>query len=238
MTGRTYVLVHGAFHGGWYWKPVAGRLRRQGHVVYAPTLTGLGERSHLAHTRPTLQTFIEDILQVFRFEELDDVILVGHSFGGGVIGGVADRIAGRLRHLVYFDALVLENGHSAVDRAPAELLERYRRTAQEFSGGLTIPPPDPGYFGITDPAQAAWMKPLLTPHPFGTYLERIALDHPVGNGIATTYVSCTTPAIASMEASRRYARKRDDWTCVDLAAPHNAMVTVPDEVAALLDGIG
>jgi pimeloyl-ACP methyl ester carboxylesterase len=99
----TYVLVHGAYHGAWCWKDVAAMLRAQGHTVYTPTQTGLGERSHLIGFHPTLDTFIEDVTRVIEMEELNDIVLVGHSFAGSTISGVADRLPGRIRRLVYLE---------------------------------------------------------------------------------------------------------------------------------------
>jgi len=238
MSGRTYVLVHGAFHGGWCWRPVAQRLRDLGHVVYTPTLTGLGERSHLLlRAAPTMKTFIEDILQVFGYEELRDVILVGHSFGGSTISGVADLVPDRLRHLVYFDALVLEPGTAALDSSPREHIERYRREARPSPIGPLSQPREPEYFGITDPEMAARLATMLTPQPFALYEERLDLANPVGNGVPATYIACTSPYLSSTARSRDLARARTDWHYVEMDAPHNAMMTHPDALATLLDSI-
>jgi pimeloyl-ACP methyl ester carboxylesterase len=116
----TYVLVHGAYHGGWCWRDVADILRAQGHAVFTPTLSGLGERAHQLALGPGLDAMIEDVVQVIECEELRDVVLVGHSFSGLVISGVADRIKDRIRHLVYLDALVLPGGTAVLDGASAE----------------------------------------------------------------------------------------------------------------------
>src|SRR5262245_38762532 len=115
-----FVLVHGAWHGGWCWKKVAPLLRQAGHEVYTPTLTGLGERSHLVHPEVRLETHIRDVLQVLEFEDLRDVVLVGWSYGGMMVPGVADRAAERLRHLVYLDADVPGDGQCSLDLEPPE----------------------------------------------------------------------------------------------------------------------
>ncbi len=115
MTSATFVLVHGAWHGGWCYARVAGLLRARGHTVFTPTLTGQGERAHLLSGSINLSTHIEDVLGVFAFERLDDVVLAGHSYGGMVITGVADRIPERIRALAYLDAFVPENGQSLFD---------------------------------------------------------------------------------------------------------------------------
>src|SRR5713101_2147973 len=111
-TPKTFVLVHGAWHGGWCWRRVSDRLRKAGHQVFTPTLTGLGERSHLARPDIGIDTHIEDVAKVFELEDLNDVILVGHSYGGMIITGAAEKVVDRLRHLVYLDAMVPQDGQT------------------------------------------------------------------------------------------------------------------------------
>lgn len=236
-TAKTYVLVHGGYHGGWCWKEVAAQLRAMGHQVYTPTLTGLGERSHLAATRPTLATWIEDIAQVIRFEELDSVILVGHSFAGSILSSLADRMPQRLRHLVYLDALVLRSGESSADRSPERFAQLHQR-AMESSNGLTIPPPDPSYFGITDPVMAAWVNTLVTPHPLQTYNDRIQLHHPLGNGLPGTYIACAKPMFATNALSREIARSVPSWRYREIDTGHDAMLLWPTGLTAVLADIG
>jgi pimeloyl-ACP methyl ester carboxylesterase len=237
QTSKTYVLVHGAFHGGWCWKDVATRLRSLGHIVYTPTQTGLGERSHLMSSKPTLETFIEDVTQVIRFEDLHDVILVGHSFAGSTISGVADRMAERLRHLVYFDAQVLQSGQAPIDKAPPEVIERYRQRAMDFSNGLSVPPATPDVFGITDPKMAAWMQTKLTPHPFQTYFDKLILKHPLCNGVPVTYIACTNPPNANTASSRELVKGLPGWAYLELPTGHDAMLLMPSEVTQMLAAI-
>lgn len=233
---KTYVLVHGAYHGGWCWKHVAGRLRALGHVVYTPTLTGLGERSHLLHCRPSLETFIEDVAQLIRFEELEEVILVGHSFGGSAVSGVADRMPERLRHLVYLDAQVLQNGQSSASLNPPRI-EAYRQRALQ-GDGLGVPPPDDlTSYGITDPQMLQWVRPLLTPHPLQAYYDAIRLKHPVGNGVPATYIACAKPLFEGTAKAREFARSRADWTYLEMPTAHNAMMLMPEELTALLAAV-
>lgn len=231
---KTFVLVHGAYHGGWCWRDLARMLRAGGHEVHTPTLTGLGERSHLIGCRPTLATFAEDVCQVIRFEDLQDVILVGHSFGGSVISGVADRMPERLAHLVYLDAMLLEDGQSTWDSAPLELVEKYRAQADETSGGLSVPPPDPTYFGITDPDMQALVARKTTPHPFATYTEPLRLSHPLGNGVPMAYITCTAPLLASTARARDLARSLPHCRQMEIATGHNAMMTAPEELMRML----
>ena len=234
----TYVLVHGAWHGGWCWRRVADRLRAAGHVVLTPTCTGLGERSHLLSRAITLETFTQDVVNAIEFEELTDVILVGHSFGGSAITGAADRIPERIRHLVYLDAAILRDGESPFSILPPELVAARTREAEESSGGLSLPAPPPAAFGVTDPGQAAWLRRRLTPHPFTTYTSRLRLEGPPGNNLPRTYVARTDPSYAPLQATRDWVRRQPDWQWAELATGHDAMVTAPAELARMLIHIG
>ena len=136
---QTFVLVHGAWHGGWCWSRVADRLRAAGHRVFTPTQTGLGERKHLLSKDITLDTFTKDIINVIEAEELNNIILVGHSFGGLAISGVADAKPEQIRHLVYLDSLMVEGGKSPFDSLPPDVVAARRKAAEETSGGLSLP---------------------------------------------------------------------------------------------------
>jgi pimeloyl-ACP methyl ester carboxylesterase len=237
-SAKTYVLVHGAYHGAWCWKAVATSLRAAGHIVYTPTQTGLGERSHLIGFRPTLDTFIEDVTRVIEMEELQDVILVGHSFAGSTVSGVADRMPNRLRRLVYLDALILQSGQAPFDGLPIDVIERYRRQAQETSNGLSVPPPKPEYFGIVDAAQIAWVAKQLTPHPFPTYLSKLTLRNPVGNGLPTTYIACNSPFFGSTAKSREFVATMKTWDYREFPSGHDAMLIKPAELSRMLLTVG
>ncbi|WYX08785.1 alpha/beta hydrolase [Achromobacter xylosoxidans] len=155
---KTYVLAHGSWHGGWCWRPVADRLQAAGHRVYAPSFTGMGDRAHLLHKGITIDTFVEDLVQVIQSEELNDVILVGHSFGGIPISGVADRIPERLAHLVYFDSIVLQNGQDAFSVYPKADADARIAAASKATNGLAVP--------IPEPLPAAWgFKPGSADEP-------------------------------------------------------------------------
>ncbi len=138
---KTFVLVHGAFHGGWCWKRVADVLRSRGHHVTTPTQTGLGERSHLLSESITLSVFIDDIVNHLTWEDLTSVVLVGHSFGGITITGVADAVPERIAKLIYLDGAILENGEALFDLFPKEIVEVRIQAAKETSGGLAMPAP-------------------------------------------------------------------------------------------------
>ena len=151
------VLVHGAFHGGWCWRRVAERIAAAGRRVLVPTLTGLGERAHLLSREVNLETHIQDVIGMFEAEEVSDAVLVGHSYSGVVITGVAARIRERIRHLVYLDSALIEDGQSWSDALPAEAAAARRKAAAESSGGLSMPAPDAAFFGVEDAADRAWV---------------------------------------------------------------------------------
>lgn len=238
MDANTYVLLHGAFHGGWCWKDVATRLRSLGHAVYTPTQTGLGERAHLLHTRPNLETIVRDVEQVFLYEDLQDVILVGHSFGGVTVSALADRIPERLRHLVYLDASLAQDGESTLDLIPEDRRIAYHQRAIESTEGFYVDPPDPAYLGIEDPEVAAWIRPKLTRQPFQPILDRLQLRYPQGNGIPATFIYCTNPPSPSIAVSRDRARSRPGWTYLEMACGHNAMTLRPAELSQILAAVG
>jgi len=180
---HTFVLIAGAFSGGWIWNRVAQKLRSEGHVVYAPSNTGVAERSHLLSASITLDTFVRDIAGVIEVEELSDVVLVGHSFGGIPISGTAELVPSRIKQLVYLDALVVQPGKSAFDGLPAEVVAARRKAAQDTSGGLSLPVPPPASFadlGITQEADIAWLKRRFTPHPLGAYDTPLLVKNPIG----------------------------------------------------------
>jgi pimeloyl-ACP methyl ester carboxylesterase len=175
----TYVLVHGGAHGGWCYQPVARLLRAHGHEVYAPSLTGLGEREHLFRCGVDLDCHITDIVKLLHFENLHNVILVGHSYGGMVITGVADRATDRIGHLVYLDAVNPTNGRSLVDLA-GPFMALARADSRIVDGvELCLYPSDEilAIYGVYDPEKVAWMKERLTPHPWMCFEQPLRLSN-------------------------------------------------------------
>lgn len=231
---KTYVLVHGAWHGGWCWSKVASILRGRGHTVVTPTQTGLGERAHLLTKSIDLDLFVTDIANVIKYEDLNDVVLVGHSFGGNAISGVADTIRDRIRQLIYLDAVILENGQSVFGQLPKDVVEARTKAAQDTSGGLSIPAPPPAAFGIADAAQAQFVQSRFTPHPFNTFVSPLKLANKVGNGLPVTYIACTDPIYKPLEASRNWV-KAAGWKVMEIKSGHDAMVIAPDRLSDLLD---
>ncbi|MFV0383476.1 alpha/beta fold hydrolase [Paracoccus sp. (in: a-proteobacteria)] len=232
-SGRNFVLVHGAWHGGWCWHEVATALRNAGHRVHTPTQTGLGERRHLLSREITLGTFAEDVANVLIYEDLEDVVLVGHSFAGMTISGVADRMPERLRQLIFLDSLVLESGHAPFDGIPPDVVAARIKAAEETSGGLSLPTPPASAFGIEDEALQKAVEAKLTPHPLSTYQAKLTLKNPVANGLPATYIICTDPIYGPLESSRQLAQNKG-WNIREIATGHDAMVSAPKETAELL----
>lgn len=235
---RAFVLAHGSWHGGWCWKRVAERLRSKGNAVYTPSYTGMGDRVHLLNKDVTIDTFVEDLVQIIQSEELFDVVLVGHSFGGVPISGVADRIPDRIARLVYLDSVVAESGRSAFSYYPTADVEARIKAAEKTTNGLAVPPPDslPAVWGLGkqgDP-DYDWVRRRLSPHPLAAYTTALTLRAPVGNNLPRTYVHCTQPSHPILEDSRRLVRSLAGWQWIDLAAPHDSMITHPDAVVGLL----
>jgi pimeloyl-ACP methyl ester carboxylesterase len=222
---NVYVLVHGAWHGGWCWQKMTMLLREQGHEVHTPTLTGLGERSHLLNPNIDLNTHIQDVVSLFEFEDLTDVILVGHSYAGMVITGVAEKIPGRIRQLVYLDAFLPEDGKALRDYVPPS------------------PPPtgeaswrvkaftDAKGFGVTDPKDIAWVNSRLTDQPGKTMGQPVRVFG-VADKIQKSFILLSNSPWF-IEASERAQRK--GFTLFKLPdAGHDGMITKPKELTGIL----
>ncbi|HUK05839.1 MAG TPA: alpha/beta fold hydrolase [Burkholderiales bacterium] len=232
----TYVLVHGAWHGGWCWRRVADRLTAAGHRVFCPTLTGLGERAHLLTREVNLGTHIADVVGLLEAEELNEVVLVGHSYGGIVITGVAARAKPRLRQLVYLDSAIVEDGATWASIGLPEVVAERRKAAQESSGGVSLPVPKAEVFGLRRPEEIAWVQRRLTPHPFGGFEQTMRWGGPVGNSLPKVYVDCTEPAYAGLTPVKERYRGKPGWPFVEIRTGHDAMVSAPEETAKLLLG--
>ena len=229
----TFVLVHGAWHGGWAWRPVAARLEAAGHRAVSPTLTGLGERAHLISRQVNLATHIEDVAATLRCEELRDVVLVGHSYAGMVITGVASREFERIARLVYYDAFLPDDGQSALDLLPPDIGRHFTESAAEHGDGWLMPrrPVEP--LGVRSPEAKAWLERRLVPHPLATYLDKLRFD-PRVRLLPSSYISCTDWA----GVFRPQAEKARGlgWPVHEIAADHEALATAPGVLArALLD---
>lgn len=249
-----FLLVHGAWHGAWCWRRVLPLLWQAGHRPHAVTLTGLGERHRELSPAVTLQTHVDDVLAAIEAEEMDRPVLVGHSYAGMVITGAADRLAGasagrvtpltpppgvaplpRLARLIYVDAIVPLPGETWSSPQDAATVAA-RVAAAEANGALSLPPPDPAVFGL-DGADRDWVARRQTPHPFAPYREPLAFDDARWRALPRSYIDCRSPALASIEASRRRVRSQGDWDLHELPTGHDPMISAPAEFAALLTRI-
>ena len=228
-----FLLIHGAWHGGWVWNEISEILRYQRYSVSAPTLTGLGEKKHLLSSKITIETFIEDVVNHIVFENLNNIILVGHSFAGSVISGVADRLKDRIKKLIYFDAMILIDGQKPFDISPKETVEQRIELAKKFGNDISIPAPSADAFGVFDIKKSLLLEEKLTPHPLSAFQSKLILKNEVGNGIPLSYIYCTKPVYKSLESSRAVVRKMK-WPIFELDAGHDAMLTHPKETLNLL----
>ena len=236
---RTFVLVHGAWHGGWCWRRVADLLMARGNRVFTPTLTGVGDRAHLFSKDISLQTHVEDILAVVETEELSDFVLVGHSYGGFVISGVADALRERVSHYVYLDASVPPDmspgaSFSWADFNPPEAREARLKLVREQGNGVALPAPPPSAFAVTKASDVAWLQRQLRPMPVGTYIGTFTFASSGSNGLKRTYIASSKPPYALLVSTRNRIRDDNTWSFTTIEAGHDSMVTAPDELASLL----
>ena len=231
----TILVAHGAWSAGWAWKKMRPLMRQRGHDLHTPTYTGIGERSHLANPEIELDTHITDVLNVLELEDLRDVVLIGHSYGGMVATGVADRAAGRLSQLVYLDAFVPRDGQSLLDLLPPDTASRMREVVKTTGDGWRVPPnpmpPD------TPEADLAWAMPRRVMQPVKTFEERLRLTGAV-EGLPRTYIYCTkTPPGDVFGQFARRAKSERGWRHFEIDSSHNPHITIPESFAALLDKI-
>jgi pimeloyl-ACP methyl ester carboxylesterase len=231
---RTYVLVHGGGHGGWCYQRVATLLRKEGHDVYTPTLTGLGERAHLLRPEVDLDTHIADVLAVLKYEALQDVILVGHSYGGMVITGIADRAPERIGHLVFLDAATPVNGESLAMHARA-IMDGLRAGMQVVDGVelVMFPSVEMAHrLGVTNPEDVAWLVERLTPHPWRAFAQPLRLTNEAALWkIPQTHIVCTSTLATRDRARMDRLTEGRVW---DIDTGHNLMMTEPRKTAAAL----
>jgi pimeloyl-ACP methyl ester carboxylesterase len=228
----TYVLVHGAWHGGWCWRFIRPLLK--GHEVFAPSLTGLGERKHLARADIDLETHIQDVVSILEFEDLRDVTLVGHSYGGMVITGAADRAHHRIKRLVYLDAFVPENGKCALDYVVPERAARMREEGEKVG---SITPPPLSLWGIARQEHIDFIKPREVRHPYRTMSQKINLGNEQAlKGLPKTFIYCSSPATGSFDQFAAKYRGDPAWKFFELATGHDAMILMPQRVAEILQG--
>lgn len=252
-TRRPVVLVPGACLGGWAWREVAERLRAQGHDVHPVTLTGLGERAHLAHAGVDLETHICDVVNLLDYNVLDDVVLVGHSYAGTVVTAVADRRPRRLNAVVYLDTSPLPDGVAIADVQRPEQRAQQRCAVAERGEGWRWPVPDretlmSGMFGSTSGLSDEHLRTIAersTPQPYATMTSPVRLEHDRPPGVRRAAILCAAGAI-DVAGLRELTARGDprvavfadtDWELHELATGHWAMFSAPDPLAELLHDI-
>jgi pimeloyl-ACP methyl ester carboxylesterase len=230
-TPRTFVLVHGAWHGGWCWRRVADRLEKQGHKVYAPSLTGLGDRAHLITNRVNVSTHITDIVNILRFEDLSDVVLVGHSYAGFVISGVAERELSKIRSIVFLDAYVPQNGQSIYSMSSDRLRETVNAAIK--SGQTGMAPAKAAYFSVNE-KDRAFVDSKCTPQPVGTYNEPLTITGARERIAKKTYIRAKGWNAPGFDAVVARLRNDPSWKIHDMPCGHDAMIDMPDRLTELL----
>jgi pimeloyl-ACP methyl ester carboxylesterase len=237
-----FVLVHGAWHGGWCWRRVVDALQAQGHRAFAPTLTGVGGRAHLMSSLITLETHIADVAGTIEAEELQDVVLAVHSYAGMIGTAIADRMPQRLKHLVYVDAVVPRPGESW-SSTHASATREARLAAANASPDFSFPPPDPSVFGLAA-QDHAWVQRRQTAHPGHTYQAPIAFDPKRVASVPRTFVDCVKPRLGTIDSIRPRVRDSRFWDgewmagggvrILELQTGHDAMVSAPRELTEIL----
>ncbi len=233
-----YVLVHGGWFGVWCWYKVVPLLQAAGHSVYTPTLTGVGEQAALLTPEIGLDTHIQDVVNLIETKDLQQVILVGHSYSGMVITGVADRVPDRIAHLVYLDAVVPRDGQSLADTAPM-MGTMLRRWANKNGDGWRVNPPRGGTFGIKEEPDLSLVRSKVTPQPLKTFLQPVHITHPDAvAAIPHTFIECTRRGVIVWLMRRIFMPgsplNEPGWDRRKLASDHIAMILEPQAVADLL----
>jgi pimeloyl-ACP methyl ester carboxylesterase len=228
-----FVLVHGAWHGGWCWQRVMERLKARGHTVFAPTMTGLAERAGEMSRAINLDTHVADIVGLIERENLRDVILVGHSYGGWVISGVAEKVGPRLASIVYLDAFVPEDGQCGLDLQPPELKEQTKKLLAE--GAVSRPSPSAEWFCVNE-KDRAWVDRMTTPQPLAIALQPIKLTGARERVAKRSYIRATAMPNPGFDKFRDALKTMPGWRIYDVPCGHDVMVDMPDRLVEILEG--
>jgi pimeloyl-ACP methyl ester carboxylesterase len=234
----TFVLVHGAMHGGWCWRGVHRRLAQRGHDAYRPSLTGQGDRRSGLTPDVGVETHVADLQELLWFEDLSEVHLVLHSYAGILAGPLAERAEERLASIVYLGAFVTAPGQCLLDVEPPEVAERYRHRVAEEGDGWFLPASDAflEQWGIEDAAQRTWVGPRLTDFPFRCQIEPTAFDPEPLARLRKVYVTHTNPPLPSLGRFAEAALAAG-WETHELPYGHDMMLAAPDATAELLEAI-
>lgn len=231
-SGTTFVLIHGSYHGGWCWSRVSARLRQAGHTVYAPSLTGLADRSHLMSGLINLDTHIQDVVNLFRWEQLSNVVLVAHSYGGWPVTGALEQIGDKVSAVVYVDAFVPENGQAGMD-----LLSPGLRKLMDDAlarGEVSRPVTKAEYFLVQSQEDRNWVDQMMTPQPIGIARQPIKLTGALDKVRAKTYIRAPAFKQANFDVAYERAKKDSTWRTHQVSCGHDIMVDDPETLTRLL----
>ena len=236
--GRTFVLIHGAWHGGWCYGPTADILRAKGHKVYAPSLSGLADRSHLLSTSINLDTHISDIVNLFQWEDIENAVLVGHSYGGWPISGAAEKLQGKIASIVYLDAFMPENGQKGMDLSSAQFQQSLKEAIAKGEAGRPVPKAEA--FKILDPKNVAWVQSKMTMQPTGLATSAIALTGARDKIAKKTYIRAASYPQPNFDAALAKCKADKSWRTIELQANeagHDIMVDAPARLAQILEEV-
>jgi pimeloyl-ACP methyl ester carboxylesterase len=228
---KTFVLVHGGWHGGWCWRRVSDLLEKKGHKVFTPTMTGLGERSHLLDPKINLATHVTDIVNVIKWEELKDIVLVGHSYGGAIISGVAEQIRETIGSIVFLDAFVPDDGDSLAARASKPVQEAIAAALQK--GETTMKPVPAAVFRVNE-NDRAWVDGKCTPHPMATLTDKIAITGARDRIAKKAYIRAKGYPSVPFDAAQEKLQAAAGWRVYEMPCGHDAMVDMPDRLTEIL----
>lgn len=230
-----YVLVHGAWGGSWCWKRIRPALQARGHQVFTPTLTGVGDRSHLLSREVNLDTHIADVVNLMQWEDLSDVVLCGHSYGGCVVTGVADRVPERIAALVYLDAFVPQDGQCLHDALPPEARNAQLESARQVGEGWKVPPIPAAAFNV-NLKDRDWVDRQRTMHPLATFQQPIRVTGGIGGIKNVTYILAT--GYSHSPFPQFYERaKAKGWRTLTMPCGHDVMLDLPEELTQELLGL-
>jgi pimeloyl-ACP methyl ester carboxylesterase len=228
---KTFLLVHGAWHGGWCWRRVSDNLQRKGHKVFTPTMTGLADRSHLLTKEVNLTTHITDIANVIAWEDLSDVVLVAHSYGGIIASGVAERVQGKIGSIVFLDAFMPEHGETLLEKSSPAFVDAINGAIAK--GEVAIKAPPAAAFGVEE-KDRTWVDAKTTPQPVGTYTEKAVYTGARDRIAKRTFIRARGYKSPTFDANLAKVKAAGGWTTHELDVGHDAMVIIPDQLTDLL----
>ena len=231
-TTKTFVLVHGAWHGAWCWRRVADLLEQKGHKVFAPTLTGLGDRSHLITKDVNLTTHITDVVNLIEWENLDNFVLVAHSYGGIIASGVAEKVSSKISSIVFLDAFMPEDGETLLEKSSPAFVDAIKGAMAKGDVGIKAPPASA--FGITADGDKAWVDSKTTAQPVGTYAEKASYTGGREKIARKTFIRAKGYKSATFDANLAKVKANSSWKIFELETGHDVMVIAPDRLTEIL----